>query len=45
MAYNVSSKTLIRTQLNSVRWCSLATTTFHSEPNMRCDADIPQLRR
>jgi len=45
MAYNVSSKTLIRTQLHSVCWCSWATTTFHSEPNMRCDADTQQLWR
>ena len=30
---------------NSCRRCSWATTTFHSEPNMRCDADIQHLRR
>ena len=27
-------------RLPSCRRCSRATTTFHSEPNMRCDADI-----
>ena len=32
-------------RLPSCRRCSWATTTFHSELNMRCDADIQHLRR
>jgi len=31
--------------LPSCHRCSWATTTFHSEPNMRCDADIQHLQR
>ena len=32
-------------RLPSCRRCSWATTTFHSEPNMRFDADIQHLRQ
>jgi len=32
-------------RLPSCRRCSWAAAAFHSEPNMRCDADIQRLRR